>query len=116
MRKPPEEIHNPQNSQLSIVRFYGGCTLDGAHYVVVPVGTKGDWKLVRDDVLKARAKADRAARKAQKRKAWIKVNRPTVLEHQRPHDTHAPIKFAKGVYEVRRQREYTPEGWRRVAD
>lgn len=48
--------------------------------------------------------------------AWIKVNRPTVLEHQRPHDTHAPIKFAKGVYEVRRQREYTPEGWRRVAD
>lgn len=48
--------------------------------------------------------------------AWIKVNRPTVLEHQRPHDTHAPIKFAKGVYEIRRQREYTPEGWRRVAD
>lgn len=48
--------------------------------------------------------------------AWIKVNRPTVLEHQRPHDTHAPIKFAKGVYEVRRQREYTPEGWRRVVD
>lgn len=48
--------------------------------------------------------------------AWIKVNRPTVLEHQRPHDTHAPIKFAKGTYEVRRQREYTPEGWRRVAD
>ena len=48
--------------------------------------------------------------------AWIKVNRPTVLEHQRPFDTHAPIKFGKGVYEIRRQREYTPEGWRRVAD
>jgi hypothetical protein len=60
MRKPPEEIHNPQNSHLSIARFYGGCTFNGAHYVVVPVGTKGDWKLVRDDVLKARVKADRA--------------------------------------------------------
>jgi hypothetical protein len=48
--------------------------------------------------------------------AWIKVNRPARLEHQRPFDTHAPIKFEKGIYEVRRQREYTPEGWRRVAD
>lgn len=48
--------------------------------------------------------------------AWIKVNRPTVLEHKRPHDTHEPILFSPGVYEVRRQREYTPEGWRRVED
>ena len=48
--------------------------------------------------------------------AWLKVNRPTALEHLRPHDTHEPIMFAPGVYEVRRQREYTPEGWRQVAD
>lgn len=48
--------------------------------------------------------------------AWIRVNRPTPLEHLRPHDTHEPIMFGKGVYEVRRQREYTPEGFRRVAD
>lgn len=48
--------------------------------------------------------------------AWIKVNRPTALEHLRPHDTHEPIMFGPGVYEVRRQREYTPEGWRRVED
>lgn len=48
--------------------------------------------------------------------AWIKVNRPTVLEHRRPHDTHEPIMFGPGVYEVRRQREHSPEGWRRVAD
>lgn len=59
MREPPEEIHNPQNSQLSIARFYGGCTFNGAHYVVVPVGSDGDWKLVRSDVLKARAKSAR---------------------------------------------------------
>jgi hypothetical protein len=48
--------------------------------------------------------------------AWIKVNRPTALEHQRPHDTHEPIMFEPGIYEVRRQREYTPEGWRQVQD
>ena len=48
--------------------------------------------------------------------AWIRVNRPTALEHQRPFDTHAPIMLGPGVYEVRRQREYAPEGWRQVAD
>lgn len=48
--------------------------------------------------------------------AWLKVNRPTALEHLRPHDTHEPIMFGVGVYEVRRQREHTPEGWRRVQD
>jgi len=49
-------------------------------------------------------------------KSWIKVNRPTALEHQREHDTHEPILFDQGVYEVRRQREYTPEGFRRAQD
>ena len=48
--------------------------------------------------------------------AWLQVNRPTALEHLRPHDTHEPILFAPGVYEVRRQREYTPGGFRRVED
>lgn len=66
MREPPEEIHNPQNSQLSIARFYGGCSFNGATYVVVPVGTAGDWKLVRSDVLKARLAADREEKKKSK--------------------------------------------------
>lgn len=48
--------------------------------------------------------------------AWIRVNRPTALEHQRPHDTHEAILFEPGIYEIRRQREYTPEGFRRVED
>lgn len=48
--------------------------------------------------------------------AWIKVNRPTALEHKRSFDTHEPIMFPAGIYEVRRQREHTPEGWRRVED
>lgn len=48
--------------------------------------------------------------------AWLKVNRPTALEHLRPHDTHEPILFTPGIYEVRRQREYTAEGFRRAQD
>lgn len=44
------------------------------------------------------------------------VSAPTPLEHLRAHDTHEPIMFAAGTYRVRRQREYTPEGFRRVED
>lgn len=40
----------------------------------------------------------------------------TLLEHLRGHDTHETISIPTGVYEIRRQREYTPEGWRRVED
>lgn len=40
----------------------------------------------------------------------------TLLEHMRNYDTHETIKIEPGNYEIRRQREYTPEGWRRVED
>lgn len=40
----------------------------------------------------------------------------TLLEHLRSYDTHETIQIAPGNYEIRRQREYTPEGWRRVED
>jgi len=39
-----------------------------------------------------------------------------VIKHERPFDTHESIRFEPGVYKVRRQREHTPEGLRRVAD
>ena len=43
------------------------------------------------------------------------------LVHQRPFDTHATLRLLgtpgeSTVFEVRRQREYTPEGWRQVMD
>lgn len=44
------------------------------------------------------------------------VHDPVALEHLRSYDTHEPILFEKGVYHVKRQREYTPEGFRRVQD
>ena len=48
--------------------------------------------------------------------SYIAVKEPTQITHLRPHDTHAPIMFSPGNYEIRRQREYTPQGWRRVED
>ncbi|THF64352.1 hypothetical protein [Pseudothauera rhizosphaerae] len=40
----------------------------------------------------------------------------TLLEHLRSYDTHETIAIPPGVFEVRRQREYTPEGWRQIQD
>lgn len=39
-----------------------------------------------------------------------------VLEHERSFDKHESLLMKGGTYEIRRQREYVPEGWRRVAD
>lgn len=39
-----------------------------------------------------------------------------MLEHKRSFDTHASIKLPAGRIMVRRQREYTPEGFRRAQD
>lgn len=36
--------------------------------------------------------------------------------HHRPWDTHETVRLPAGAYKVVRQREYTPEGWRRVED
>lgn len=48
--------------------------------------------------------------------SFLVVDEPTTLNHLRAHDTHEPILFDKGTYHIRRQREYTPEGFRRVED
>jgi len=36
--------------------------------------------------------------------------------HHRQADTHATIRLTPGCWEVLRQEEYTPAGWRRVED
>lgn len=48
--------------------------------------------------------------------AYLDVKEDTPIDHQRSFDTHESIMIPKGLYEVRRQREYTPEGYRRAAD
>lgn len=39
-----------------------------------------------------------------------------VIEHLRSFDTHESLLVPPGTYELRRQREYSPEGWRRAQD
>ena len=48
--------------------------------------------------------------------AWLRVAEPCEVKHLRESDTHAPLHLEPGLYEIRRQREHTPEGWRRAAD
>lgn len=36
--------------------------------------------------------------------------------HHRSFDTHETLRLPAGLWKVRRQREHTPEGWRRVED
>ena len=43
-------------------------------------------------------------------------DQPAILEHERPFDTHESLALPPGAYRVRRQREYTPEGFRRAID
>ena len=47
---------------------------------------------------------------------FLLVKEATPLEHLRPFDTHEALLHEPGIYRVRRQREYVPEGWRRAAD
>lgn len=47
---------------------------------------------------------------------YLRMESDAVLEHAREFDTHAPIMFSAGCFQVRRQREYVPEGWRQVVD
>lgn len=61
---PQERIYNWQNSQMSIARFYGGLTYQG-HSYAISFNEDGQ-PLVRADVLKAEAKARKAAAKAQR--------------------------------------------------
>jgi len=46
----------------------------------------------------------------------ITGDEPAVLEHHRSFDTHEALELKPGIYEIRRQREYTPQGFRRAAD
>ncbi len=38
------------------------------------------------------------------------------LVHHRAHDTHETVRMLGGMWEVHRQEEYTPAGWRQVQD
>lgn len=47
---------------------------------------------------------------------FVLVKEPATIEHLRSFDTHEAFIVPPGEYIVKRQREYTPEGFRRAAD
>lgn len=47
---------------------------------------------------------------------YLRLGADADLVHARSYDTHETIRVKKGAYKIVRQREYTPEGWRRVED
>jgi hypothetical protein len=49
--------------------------------------------------------------------AYLSISGPYAdVEHLRPFDTHETLRLLSGCWEIRRQREHSPEGWRRVED
>lgn len=48
--------------------------------------------------------------------AYLDVAEPTTLDHLRSYGTHEQWVLDPGPHKINRQREYTPEGWRRAAD
>ncbi len=47
---------------------------------------------------------------------YVSLTEPGKIIHKRDFDTHEPIELDKGIWKVRRQREWAPEGWQVVAD
>ena len=47
---------------------------------------------------------------------FLQVSGPTEIVHNRSFDTHESILVGEGNYMIRRQREYTPEGFRKAQD
>ena len=47
---------------------------------------------------------------------FLEVDAPTEIVHERSYDTHETLNVPPGNYEIRRQREYKSEGFRRAQD
>lgn len=47
---------------------------------------------------------------------FLKVDAPSEINHLRSYDTHETLIVPPGKYEIRRQREYVAEGFRRAQD
>lgn len=48
--------------------------------------------------------------------SYLDVKKESNVIHLRSFDTHEKITLQEGKYRITRQREYTPEGFRRAAD
>jgi hypothetical protein len=74
MKNAPEKIYGWINTQLSVARYYGGCSYNGHSYLIDMQDPEKP--LVRRDVLTAELKAKKAAEKDKKTTA----NKVTMLD------------------------------------
>ena len=75
MLTAPPRIYNWPNSQLSLARYYGGCTFNGHSYVIDTVSAGAP--LVRVDVL-----ADEVKAKKQDEKDALKADKEKIVAVQ----------------------------------
>lgn len=92
----PEGVveQSPENGKLIVTH-----SETGHHHVMDPVKTK--MYTLPNDIMKC---------------FLVVEGDGDVLEHLRSNDTHEAIGFGPGIYRVNRQREHTPQGYRRIAD
>lgn len=91
LKGKPETARTSERGQLVVAR-----STTGHHHVI----TGGRAELVEVDAFTS----------------LLTVSEPATLSHLRSFDTHAPIEIPPGDYIVRRPREVTPEGLRRIED
>lgn len=86
---------------------------DQGHYVVAHSETGHNHVMERTSVEAYKAKD---ANDIDLYELFLVVKEPTEINHLRSHDTHEALLVPAGNYKIRRQREYTPEGFRKAAD
>lgn len=66
-------------------------------------------------VIEARS-ADRFIDEVNEFISYLNVASDDQIKHLRDFDTHEPLHLSKGIYQIKAQREYIPEGFRRAID
>lgn len=87
---------------------------EGGQYVVAHSETGHNHTMVADR--KVKAFRPKETNDEELYRLFFAVEAPAEIVHQRTFDTHETLLVPPGRYEVRRQREYIPEGFRRAAD
>lgn len=86
---------------------------ENGHYVIAHSETGHNHVMVMDRV---EAYKPKNVANADLYELFLNVKSPTEIVHLRSFDTHESLLVDEGNYVIKRQREYTPEGFRRAAD
>jgi hypothetical protein len=87
--------------------------VEGAHYVIAHSETGHNHVMEKQGVKAFKRKNTSEANLFE---LFLTVDSDSEIKHLRSYDTHETIKVPKGNYIIKRQREYTPQGFRRAQD